>query len=77
MPALLASFTAQWQTAEPSFCDYFEREWLPKAELWVTAYRGPNVPTTNNALESYHGVTKQLFVCNVRCAGSVPRHGMS
>jgi len=47
---------------QDSFCAYFDKEWLPKYEMWVAAYRAEGVPTTTGALESYHGVIKMLFL---------------
>lgn len=60
LPAIDA-FKARF-VAQDSFCAYFDKEWLPKYEMWVAAYRAEGVPTTTGALESYHGVIKMLFL---------------
>lgn len=70
MAPALAAFKAKWQNDAPEFFAYFDKEWIAaqKFRMWIAAYRGPDVPNTTGALESYHGVIKLLFASS-RCAG--------
>lgn len=60
-PALDA-FKIRWESTQPVFYAYYKKEWLCKSSLWISVYRGVDVPTTTGALEAYHGVIKLLFM---------------
>ena len=46
-----------------TFWKYFNKEWIPKAKMWLTGVR--NIIHTNQdttaAIESYHGNMKAVF----------------
>lgn len=56
MAAIL--FIKKWKAIEPSFADYFQKQWLDKNENW---YEGAveRSPSTNHGLESFNNVIKK------------------
>lgn len=58
-------FIEKWQSIEPDFVGYFQKEWLGTHSNW---YEGAAVytPSTNNALESHNAVIKRTITLRRR-----------
>lgn len=62
---VLQLFLTKWESTEPAFCDYFQREWVQKHPNW---YAAANLlaPNTNNGAEGKNSTIKSVHTMRQR-----------
>lgn len=68
-------FCSKWQSIEPDFVTYFEREWLGAHCNWFEG-AATYTPSTNNALESHNSVIKRKITLRKRLPMNMFLHAM-
>ncbi|KAI8330332.1 hypothetical protein BC941DRAFT_440891 [Chlamydoabsidia padenii] len=64
----VSAFDAHWFQFNESFSQYdgfiryFDKQWIPKAQLWVKVHRMDATFETNNFVESYHSKLKGKYL---------------
>ncbi|KAL3686359.1 hypothetical protein R1sor_008933 [Riccia sorocarpa] len=53
-------FVEKWSSTEPMFCQYYDKNWSPKLQEWVIAFRNHkrNNQNTTGAVERWHSTLK-------------------